>query len=201
MSGARAEGGVAPWYPAHMKSVEAQVAGLTIDPVTNMPIVVLRDVGGRWQLPIWIGLVEASAIATQLENVKLARPMTHDLMRQMLVSTGTSLDRVEVTDLKEDTFFAAIHLTVNGKPVVLDSRPSDAIAMALRMEAPIFVAEPVLEASRRAEEASEPRSGGKPGGEAAERPRFADLLANNPPTKWREILENLSPEDFGKFKM
>lgn len=187
-----------------MKSVEVQVAGLTIDPVTNMPIVVLRDLGGSFQLPIWIGLVEASAIATQLEKVQLARPMTHDLMKTVLQTTGTRVDRVEVTRLEEDTFFAEIHLVVAEKAVALDSRPSDAIALALRMEAPIFVSAQVLEASRRNEEATTPRPG-QPAAEvkdpAADRPRVADLLATHPPTKWAEILENLSPEDFGKFKM
>lgn len=188
-----------------MKSVEVQVAGLTIDPVTNMPIVVLRDVGGRFQLPIWIGLVEASAIATQLEKVQLARPMTHDLMKTVLHTTGTQVERVEVTRLEEDTFFAAIHLEVAGKPVVLDARPSDAIALALRMKAPIFVTSQVIEASRRNQESPAPRPG-KAASEvkdpaAAERPRLAELLASHPPTRWAEILENLSPEDFGKFKM
>ena len=189
-----------------MKPVEVQVAGLTIDPVTNMPIVVLRDLGGRFQLPIWIGLVEASAIATQLEKVQMARPMTHDLMKTILQTTATRVDRVEVTRLEEDTFFAAIHLEVEGKGVLLDSRPSDAIALALRMEAPIFVSQQVIEASRRNEEATAPRSGQaasepRDPAQAGERPRLADLLASQPPTKWAEILENLSPEDFGKFKM
>ena len=182
-----------------MKSVQVQVAGLTIDPVTNMPIVVLRDTAGRWQLPIWIGLVEASAIATQLEKVQLARPMTHDLMKSVLEHTGTRVARVEVTELKDDTFFASIHLQVSGKAVVLDSRPSDAIALALRMEAPIFVAVEVLEASRRAEEATDPTPKGEPN--PSDRQKVVDLLSSHPPAKWAEILENLSPEDFGKFKM
>src|SRR5688572_12620264 len=98
-------------------SVEVQVAGLTIDPYTNMPIVVLRDLDGKRQLPIWIGLVEASSIATQLEKVELARPMTHDLMKTLFDETGAKLDRVEVSELRDDTFFANLHLVIGGKPV------------------------------------------------------------------------------------
>lgn len=183
-----------------MKSLEVEVAGLTIDPSTKMPIVVLRDPAGTLQIPIWIGLVEASAIATQLENVQLSRPMTHDLMKTVLETTGTKLEKIEITELRDDTFFAAIHMRVAGKPVVLDSRPSDAIALALRTGARIFVAPQVLEATRRADEAADAKAA-KAADEAAERPRVADLLATNPPAKWAEILENLSPEDFGKFKM
>lgn len=187
-----------------MKSVEVQVAGLTMDPGTNMPIVVLRDEAGTVQLPIWIGLVEASAIATQLEKVQLARPMTHDLLKTVLDKTGTRLERVEITELRDDTFFAALHMVVAGKPVVLDSRPSDAIALALRTGARIFVAAQVLDATRRADEAADAKAAKESpstGDAPPERPRVADLLATNPPAKWAEILESLSPEDFGKFKM
>lgn len=187
-----------------MKSLEVHVAGLTIDPVTNMPIVVLRDGAGRWQLPIWIGLVEASAIATQLEKVELPRPMTHDLMKTIFEAAGVGVEKVEITELRDDTFFAALHLTVNGRPVVLDSRPSDAIAIALRTGAPIRVAMAVLEASRRAQDVTEPKPTGPAENETApapERPRVADLLSSHPPARWAEILESLSPEDFGKFKM
>lgn len=183
-----------------MKSVEVQVAGLTIDPATNMPIVVLRDEDGKWQVPIWIGLVEASAIATQLEKVELSRPMTHDLMKTVLEKTGTRLEKVEITELREDTYYAALHMVVAGKPVVLDSRPSDAIALALRTGARIFVAMDVIEATAQPTSDSR-RSPKREAPPAPERPRVADLLANNPPAKWAEILENLSPEDFGKFKM
>lgn len=189
-----------------MKAVEVQVAGLTIDPATNMPVVVLRDEDGKWQVPIWIGLVEASAIATQLEKVELARPMTHDLLKTVLDRTGTRLEKVEITELREDTFFASLHMVFDGKPFVLDSRPSDAIALALRTGARIFVAMDVLKATARPEPgtaASGARRRPEPQGEPStpERPRVSDLLANNPPAKWAEILENLLPEDFGKFKM
>lgn len=196
-----------------MKSMEVQVAGLTIDPATKMPVVVLRDEAGTLQIPIWIGLVEASAIATQLEKVQLARPMTHDLMKTVLETTGTKLEKIEITELRDDTFFAAMHMRVAGKPVVLDSRPSDAIALALRTGARIFVAPQVLEATRRADEGADVKAAGRRErerdrerereieNEVQERPRVADLLATNPPAKWAEILESLSPEDFGKFKM
>ena len=97
-------------------SVEVHVAGLTIDPVTNMPIVVLRDFAGKRQLPIWIGLVEASSIATQLEKIELARPMTHDLMKTLMDIAGARLERVEVNELKDDTFFANLHFVIDGKP-------------------------------------------------------------------------------------
>ena len=157
-------------------SVEVEVAGLTIDPFTNMPIVVLRDPAGNQQLPIWIGLVEASAIATQLEKIEVARPMTHDLLKTLMEMTGTRLARVEVATLKDDTFFAELHLVIDGKEHVLDARPSDAIALALRAHAPIFVSQSVLETAQLVDS---PRS----------------------PAKWAEILAKLSPEDFGKFKM
>src|SRR5579859_5469350 len=104
-------------------TVEVVVAGLTIDPITNMPIVVLRDLAGKQQLPIWIGLVEASSIATQLEKIELPRPMTHDLMKVLLETVGATVDWVEVSELKEDTFFARLHLTVDGRKIVLDCRP------------------------------------------------------------------------------
>lgn len=175
-------------------SVEVEVAGLTIDPFTNMPIVVLRDPAGNQQLPIWIGLVEASAIATQLEKIELSRPMTHDLLKTLMEKTGTRLTRVEVATLKDDTFFAELHMVIDGKEQVLDARPSDAIAIALRANAPIFVSQSVLEAARRVDAATATRSAG-------EKPRTDSVLAGQPASKWAEILGKLSPEDFGKFKM
>jgi bifunctional DNase/RNase len=182
------------------QTVEVEVAGLTIDPYTNMPIVVLKDLAGKYQLPIWIGLVEASAIATQLEKIELARPMTHDLMRQLMEAVGATLDRVEVTELKNDTFFASLYFESKGKAVVLDARPSDAIALALRTGAKIYVSQDVLETARQAEKAAEVPGSGE------ERPVLEKAgpgaaLAGQPPSKWAEILASLSPEDFGKFKM
>ena len=177
-------------------SVEVQVAGLTIDPYTNMPIVVLRDLAGKHQVPIWIGLVEASAIATQLENIKLARPMTHDLMMSLMDEVDAKLERIEVTELKDDTFFASLHVKVGARSLVFDARPSDAIALALRAKAKIFVSPDVIEQAKLAEQKTDvgdrpPPDKNSPGA----------LLAGQPPAKWAEILENLSPEDFGKFKM
>ncbi len=179
-------------------SVEVEVAGLTIDPFTNMPIVVLRDPAGNQQLPIWIGLVEASAIATQLEKIELARPMTHDLLKTLMEKTGTRLTRVEVATLKDDTFFAELHLLIDGKEQVLDSRPSDAIAIALRTNAPIFVSQEVLAAARRVDEAMAARTGPSPSSSTSQ---AGSPLTGQPPSKWAEILAKLSPEEFGKFKM
>ena len=134
---------------------EMKVGGLTVDPYTNTPIVLLKDLEEKDVVPIWIGFFEASAIATQLENVKLARPMTHDLMRNILETLGAKVLRIEVTDLKENTFYALIHIELDGEHYAIDSRPSDAIALALRTGAPIFVNEEVIEKSRKAEVKSE----------------------------------------------
>ncbi len=164
--------------------VEMKVTGLTIDPFTNMPIIILKDMDEKSALPIWIGLIEASAIATELEKIKLARPMTHDLMKNILGSLDVSVERVEVNDLADNTFFARIHLRHSNREHVIDSRPSDAIALALRVGAPIFVDRKVIEKSRQVDLSREGQSGGK--GEKE---------------KWAEFLENLNPEDFGKYKM
>lgn len=163
--------------------IHMKVTGLTIDPFTNMPIIILKDKTEKTALPIWIGLIEASAIATEIEKIQLARPMTHDLMKTMLGELGVQVTRVEVHDLADNTFYARIYLQKEEKEMVLDSRPSDAIALALRVEAPIYVEREVLEKSRR-----------------------IDLSKNVDPgsakeQKWTEVLENLSPEDFGKYKM
>ena len=159
--------------------VEMKVAGITLDPVTKMPIVILKDSEGNNTLPIWIGIAEASAIATQLENIDLARPMTHDLMKSMLNELGAELDRVEVTCLKDNTFFSSIYLKVGEKNIVVDSRPSDAIALALRAEAPIFVLRSVLQAAQAIDLA-------------------LDVSEEERLKKW---LEEAKPEDLGKYKM
>lgn len=130
---------------------EMIVGGLTVDPYTNTPIVLLKDPEGEDVVPIWIGFFEASAIATQLEKVKLARPMTHDLMRNILDALGAKVLRIEVTDLRDNTYFALIHIEFDGEHYEIDSRPSDAIALALRVGAPIFVNEEVIEKSRQSE--------------------------------------------------
>jgi len=163
--------------------IRMKVTGLTIDPFTNMPIIILKDLDEKMALPIWIGLIEASAIATELEKIELSRPMTHDLMRNILETFGVKVTRVEVTDLTDNTFFARIHLQKDDFKYVMDSRPSDAIALALRMKSEIFVDKKVMEKSRRID-----LSKGVQDGQIKEQ-------------KWAEILENLSPEDFGKYKM
>jgi bifunctional DNase/RNase len=164
--------------------IEMKVTGLTIDPFTNMPIIILKDLEEKSALPIWIGLIEASAIATELEKIQLARPMTHDLMRNVLQTLEVKVEKVEVNDLCDNTFYARIYLKNNGREFVIDSRPSDAIALALRVSAPIFVDKKVIEKSRNIDLGKENKEGKK--GERE---------------KWAEILENLTPEDFGKYKM
>lgn len=130
---------------------EMVVGGLTVDPYTNTPIVLLKDPEGEDVVPIWIGFFEASAIATQLEKIKLARPMTHDLMKNILEALGAKVLRIEVTDLKENTYYALIHIEFDGQYYEIDSRPSDAIALALRVGAPIYVSEEVIQKSKRVE--------------------------------------------------
>ena len=166
--------------------IEVRVTGLTIDPFTNMPIIILKDKDEKNALPIWIGLIEASAIATELEKIELSRPMTHDLMRSILTELAAQVSRVEVHDLQDNTFFARIFIkSPKGQELIIDSRPSDAIALALRMKAPIFVAKSVMEKSRKVDLSAE----------------TLDTQSDAAKEKWSEILENLSPEDFGKYKM
>jgi len=163
--------------------IEMKVTGLTIDPFTSMPIIILKDMEEKCALPIWIGLIEASAIATELEHITLARPMTHDLLKNILEQLDVAVTRVEVCDLSDNTFFARVHLLRGKDVLVMDARPSDAIAIALRVKSPVFVARHVIAKSRKIDMAKE-------GGNDEMRKR-----------KWTEILENLSPEDFGKYKM
>jgi len=162
---------------------EMKISGLTMDPQTNTPIVVLKDTNGDTVLPIWIGLLEATAIATELEQIQFPRPMTHDLIKNLMTHLGATVDRVEVCDLRDNTFYAWIYLMVQGKETRIDARPSDALALALRTSARIYVNEKVLEKSKKTE------TGGK-----AE-------IQDEEAKKWTDILENLSPEDFGKYKM
>ncbi len=162
---------------------EMKISGLTMDPQTNTPIVVLKDLKSEVSLPIWIGLLEATAIATELEQVQFSRPMTHDLIKNLMAHLGVKVEKVEVCDLRDNTFYAWIYLNVNGKQTRIDSRPSDALAIALRANAKIYVDEKVIEKSGRLE------TEGK-----AE-------IKDEEAKKWTEILENLSPEDFGKYKM
>lgn len=164
--------------------IEMKVTGLTIDPFTNMPIIILKDLEEKNALPIWIGLIEASAIATELEKIQLSRPMTHDLIKNIMGELRVQVDRVEICDLCDNTFYARLYLKHDGKEFDIDSRPSDAIALALRTNARIYVDKKVIEKSRSVDLAR--------GGEGEKKLKEE---------KWAEILEGLNPEDFGKYKM
>ena len=181
--------------------VDMKVSGLTIDPFTNMPILVLKDCDGQNAMPIWIGLIEASAIATELERIQLKRPMTHDLMHNMLGRVGAKIDRVEVHDLRENTFYAQIILScADGKTVEVDSRPSDAIALALRAQAPIRVARKVIDRARRMDLRIVEKANGN--GHNGTNGKANGKSSNGSTTsKYSEFLENLSDDDFGKWKM
>ena len=159
--------------------IEMTIKGLMVDPITNMPIVILKDKDGERVLPIWVGIFEANAIALQIENIATPRPMTHDLLRNIITDLDGHVDRVVVSDLKDNTFFAIIHLTVKGEAVVVDARPSDAIALALRTRAPILVDETVIDNAKTVDFTSERAD--------------SDRLQ-----KW---LESLDPDDMGKYKM
>jgi bifunctional DNase/RNase len=172
--------------------VKMTVGGLTLDPVTKTPIVVLRDEADNINLPIWIGLLEATAMATELEGVKMARPMTHDLLKTVVQRVGATVEAIEVTELKENTFYAVIRLNIHGNQLVIDSRPSDAISLALRTQSPIYVARQVLEAS------SVPSSSEK--AEKEEKEASQQNLSDVSPEEWSSILEGLDPDDF-KYKM
>jgi len=164
--------------------IEMRVSGLTMDPITNTPIVILKDLEEKKAIPIWIGIFEASAIATEIEKITFSRPMTHDLLNEIVKLLKTEVVRVDIHDLRNNTFFANIHLLREGKPIVVDARPSDAIAVALRAGAPIFVDEKVIEKSRNVDFGTKMTD--------------LDRLKKE---KLAEFLENLSPEDFGKYKM
>ncbi len=159
--------------------VEMKIRGLMMDPVTNMPIVVLKDVDGDAVLPIWVGIYEANAIALEIEKVSTPRPMTHDLLKNVLTSLDARVHKVVVSDLRDDTFFAVIWLERNGNVISIDSRPSDALALALRVDCPIFVEDEVLKSSRLASAVN-------------------DRVSAEELRKW---LENLNDEDLGRYKM
>jgi uncharacterized protein len=131
-----------------MQEVEMKIRGLMMDPTANTPIVILKDVVSDRMLPIWVGASEANAIALEIEKTAPPRPMTHDLLRNIVTQLGAAVDRVVVTDLIENTFYAVIELTLDGRKILIDSRPSDAIAIALRVDCPIFVNEDVITNSR-----------------------------------------------------
>jgi bifunctional DNase/RNase len=159
--------------------IEMSIKGLMVDPITNMPIVILRDKDGQRVLPIWVGIFEANAIALQIENVATPRPMTHDLLRNVIHDLHAVVQKIVVCDLQENTFYALIYLTIGGGTVSIDARPSDAIALALRTRAPIFVEDSVIDHAKTVDFSSEKDD--------------ADRLH-----KW---LESLDPEDLGKYKM
>jgi len=169
-------------------TIQMSVGGLTLDPVTKTPIVILKDTENKLNLPIWIGLLEATAMATEIEGIKMARPMTHDLLKNILGEVGCSVDSVEITELKENTYYAMVHLKLSGRDLLIDSRPSDAIALALRTKSPIYVAKAVLEASSVLQQNEE-------GKDAA-----VENVSNVSKEKWAEILEKMTPDDF-KYKM
>ena len=164
--------------------IEMKVSGLTMDPITNTPIVILKDLEEKKAIPIWIGIFEASAIATEIEKITFSRPMTHDLLNEILKVLRAVVLRVEIHDLRNNTFFANIQLLTDGNVIVVDARPSDAIAIALRACAPIFVDTKVIEKSRTVDFGTKMTD--------------LDRLKKE---KLAEFLENLSPEDFGKYKM
>ena len=162
-----------------MAEVEMKIRGLMMDPVTNMPIVILKDVAGDAVLPIWVGIYEANAIALEIEKVTTPRPMTHDLIKNVLTGLDARVHKVVVNDLREDTFFAVIWMEQAGRVISVDSRPSDALARALRLDCPIFVEDQVLKNSKLASSVS-------------------DRVSNEELRKW---LENLNDEDLGRYKM
>jgi bifunctional DNase/RNase len=159
--------------------VEMKIRGLMMDPVTNMPIVILRDTAGSAVLPIWVGIYEANAIALEIEKVNTPRPMTHDLIRNLLMGLEAQVNKVVVSDLREDTFYAVIWLERDGQIISIDSRPSDALALALRVDCPIFVEDDVLKNSKVSGAAS-------------------DKVSNEELSKW---LESLNDDDIGRYKM
>lgn len=163
--------------------VEMKVRGLALDPLSNMPIIILRDEEEKRSLPIWVGIFEANAIALELEKIATPRPMTHDLIKNIIESLEAKVAKIMVNDLRENTFFAEIHLKVGESEITVDSRPSDAIALALRVGAPIFVEEEVVRKAKSVEVAKD-----------------AEIGRADDPEKLKEWLENLKPEDFGKFK-
>ena len=129
--------------------VEVQIKGLMIDPISNLPIIILKDKDSDSVLPIWVGIFEANAIALQIEKIGTPRPMTHDLIKNLLETLSAQVEKIVITELKDSTFFALIHLNVGGNTIEVDSRPSDAIAIALRAEAPIYVDEDVISKAKK----------------------------------------------------
>jgi len=162
---------------------EVSIAGLTMDPTSNTPIIILKLVSGDQAIPIWIGLLEATSIASALQDIKFDRPMTHDLFKNFVDNVKIEVSKVEVCDIQYNTFYAKIYFTSKENSFSIDARPSDAIAIALRFQAPIYVDDKVLEKSQMVE--ADPEM----------------LIKSEEGEKWAEYLEKLSPEDFGKYKV
>jgi uncharacterized protein len=160
--------------------IEVRIRGLMMDPATNMPIVVLKDVGSDTVMPIWVGIFEANAIAIEIEKVAAPRPMTHDLTRNLMRHMNGELEKIVITELRDDTFFAILWIRQGGELMTLDARPSDAIALALRADCPIFVSEQVMQSAKL-------NMNGPPEGPTAE--------------ELRGWLEGLNDEDLGRYKM
>jgi uncharacterized protein len=159
--------------------LEMKVRGLTLDPLSNMALVILRDLEGNKALPIWVGIPEANAIALEIEQVPTPRPMTHDLVKNIIEGISASVTRIVVNDLRDSTFYATIHLSLQGREYRIDSRPSDAIAIALRVKAPIYVTLDVIERAGSIDVGTQ--------------------NATEDPDSVKEWLENIKPEDFGKL--
>jgi hypothetical protein len=163
-----------------MTDIEVKIRGLMMDPSTNMPIVVLKDVASDTVMPIWVGIFEANAIAVEIEKMSGSRPMTHDLMRDLIGHLNARLERIVITELKDDTFHSLLWLRQGDEPVAIDARPSDAIALALRTDCPIYVSEQVMQTAKM-------NTSGQAEGPSAE--------------QLRAWLEGLNDEDLGRYKM
>lgn len=162
---------------------EMKVTGLVMDPQTNTPILILKDVQDETTLPIWIGLLEATSIATEIEKIQFPRPMTHDLIKNCFELLNVTVERIEVCDLKNNTYYALIYIRNHDRVSTIDARPSDAIAIALRTRAPIYVKDEVISKYQKSDESTRP------------------LFDKENKEKWADILDQLNPEDFSKYKM
>ena len=161
--------------------VEMKVEGLTLDPLTNMPIIILKDLSGAKALPIWVGYFEANAIALEIEKISTPRPMTHDLIKNLVLGMKAEVHHILVSELKDNTFYAVISLLQNGNTLNIDSRPSDAIALALRTKSPIYVEEKVIEAAKNLDLPN------------------VENTTEEEKKQWKSWIKNLRPEDFGKL--
>lgn len=167
------------WHGGNSMEIEMKIKGLMLDPISNMPIIILVDTKGERALPIWVGFFEANAIALLIENISTPRPMTHDLLKNILYGLNAKVKKIVINDLQDNTFYALIYAEANGKKYIFDSRPSDAIALALRLRTPIYVIEEVINKAKSIE-------------------INKDAIDQESLQKW---LESLRPEDLGKYKV